>query len=274
MKKTIFLFLISLAACLFFFACEISGVDKQTKRALVKSPSTEVEKPKSVDVEKSKSSVPDPLVETLGTISAADLQAKYNFNIPRGQEKADALPPQPGQVVLGHTVQGSDQSDTNWTAFTLILYRDTTGFKVLTQKRAIKPKGVLETPGGHLMGGQTWREGAQAEIIQESGIKPELKDLVFLQGAEPQISGRGRLYGNANFFVVFNHRPKNMSISGEIDSNYGHRWIDLKEIYRQVADEQTRLENLKQGKNDGVFYSFFRGHLLTFCRHVVLCADL
>jgi hypothetical protein len=265
MKKRFFL-LLSFLAALGFVSCERVSPGE-------KSPVKTFQKPHP-----EKSSFPSPTTPqgVAHSISAPDLQANYHFNIPRAQEKGDALPPQPGQIVLGQTVRGSNQSDTNWTAFTLVLYKDAaTGFKILTQKRAIEPKGVLETHGGHLAGGQSWREGAYAELMQEAGLKPELKDMMFLQGAEPRVStGNGRLYGNANFFVVFSRKPDTTSTSYEIDADYGHRWLDLKETYHKILDEQTRLDKLNQGRKDGEFYSFFRGHLLTFCRQVVICADL
>lgn len=212
-----------------------------------------------------------PIKGTAKPYSAEILAKDFAFKIPAQQNKGDVIPPQPGQKVFGQTVRGAPNQDTNWSAFVLVLYADGAGgFKVLTQKRATSHAGTIETAGGHLVGGQSWRDGAADELLQEAGIKVENKALVFLQGAEPRQSRSGHLYGNANFFVVFDKEPKTSDKSGEIDQSYGHQWLDLKTVFQEMKTETQNLGFTKHGK----YYSFFRGHLNHFCAKVLDCSKL
>lgn len=142
-----------------------------------------------------------PNEENPATSLSIDEVKALGFAIPPNQNIGGALPPQPGTNVLGKIVKGGAGSDTNWTAFTLVIHaEDATAKKyfVLTQMRAINPLGTIETAGGHLVGGQTWREGARDELEQETGVKADKSNLVFLQGGVPRISkSSGELYGNA-----------------------------------------------------------------------------
>lgn len=207
--------------------------------------------------------------EPIHEIGQQELVQKYGFTIRANQSIGDELPPQPGQIVHGKTVRGGPNADTNWSAFTLVLFKDGKGYKILTQKRAHSHAGTIETPGGHLLGGQTWRDGAQDELEQEAGIRVQKEFLIFLQGGQPRLSRTQRLYGNANFFVVFNGQPQTSNFSGEVDTAYGHQWLDLKHTYEEVLAENNN-DKFAHGK----YYSFFRGHLLTFCSQVLDCSKL
>lgn len=197
------------------------------------------------------------------------------FTIPPDQNIGDVLPPQPGEVVLGKIVKGGPGSDTNWTAFTLVIHAEDPGEKkylVYTQMRGptMKSAGTIETAGGHLVGGQTWRDGARDELEQEAGIKTDKNNLVFLQIGKTSLKSKGEPYRNANFFVVFKKRPKTLNNSDEVNKNYGHQWIDLKSLYKEVQAEQQDKGFDVHGK----YYSFFRGHLLKFCKDVIDCQSL
>lgn len=247
LNKRIFLLFLSLAL--------VSGCPEPTNTPL-RPPLTPPPLPKAPQK-------PDPLAVP---IRASDLENSYGFKIPPFQEKGDKLPPQPGMQVFGQTVRGGPNQDTNWTAFTLVLFKDAAGYKVLTQMRAIPPVGVIETAGGHLVGGQNWRDGARDELMQEAGISVKNEDLVFLSGAQPRLSKTNNLYGNTNFFVVFNKMPVTSDDNNEIDKNYGHKWLDLKSTYEETQEEKARL-----GFNHGKYYSFFRGMVIDFCTNVISC---
>lgn len=197
------------------------------------------------------------------------------FTIPPDQNIGDVLPPQPGEVVLGKIVKGGPGSDTNWTAFTLVIHAEDPGAKkywVYTQMRGptMKSAGTIETAGGHLVGGQTWRDGARDELEQEAGIKTDKNNLVFLQIGKTSLTSDNEPYRNANFFVVFKKRPKTANTGGEIDKNYGQQWIDLKSFYQAVIAEDAQVG----WKNNGKYYSFFRSHVKTFCTKVIDCESL
>lgn len=202
-------------------------------------------------------------------ISQQELEQKHGFTIRATQSVGDELPPQPGQIVHGKRVEGGPNADTNWSAFTLVLYKDQKGYKVLTQKRAHTHAGTIETPGGHLLGGQSWRDGAKDELEQEAGIRVKKEFLIFQQGGQPRLSKAQRLYGNANFFVVFSKQPKTSNTSGEVDATYGHQWLDLKSTYEEVVTENNN-NRFAHGK----YYSFFRGHLINFCTQILDCSKL
>jgi hypothetical protein len=207
-----------------------------------------------------------PLAPKSRTLNANEL-AQMGFQIPGNQAQWDSLPPQPGQQVQGLTVKGGPGADTNWTAFTLILFANNKGgYEVLTQKRTIKPSGVIETPGGHLTGGQSWRTGAVTEIQQESGIKLHESDLFYLEGGKLGVSkATGKLYGNVNFFAVFTGaKPTTAVTSHEVDASYGHQWLPLEQIYTDAKTEQAQA-----GFNQGKYYSFFRQQLISFVENVL-----
>lgn len=85
-----------------------------------------------------------------------------------------------------------------------------------------------------------------------------------------KISLKGsRLFGNANFFIVFDKEPSTANASNEVDRTYGHQWKNLKEIYIEALAEQG-AQNYAHGK----YYSFFRMHILAFCKDVIDCASL
>lgn len=71
------------------------------------------------------------------------------------------------------------------------------------------------------------------------------------------------------FFVVFKKRPKTVNNTHEVDKNYGHQWIDLKPLYKEVQAEQQ-----DKGFKHGKYYGFFRSHLLKFCKDVIDCQSL
>lgn len=199
-------------------------------------------------------------------LDSAQLKA-LGFRLPNGQNIGDILPPQPSTHLFGKVVKGGPGRDTNWTAFTLVLFLDQNGqYEVLTQKRAIRPIGAIETPGGHLTGGQTWGAGASTELQQEAGILVNSSDLFYLSGGDPRLSNTGNLYGNANFFVVFTGtKPSTANHSNEVDKSYGHRWLPLGTVYKKVKAEQNAHPAFGTGK----YYDFFRGHLIDFVENVL-----
>lgn len=211
---------------------------------------------------------PAPESLSLRALNQSEM-VNLGFRIPSNQGLGDVLPPQPGQKVDGSVVTKNQHGDINWTAFTLVLYKEPDqSYKVLSQKRAITHVGTLETAGGHLTPAQTWRDGARVELEQETGIKAKNADFIFLSGAKP-IPAPGNLYGNANFFVVFNKKPATQNRSGEIDKHYGHQWLDLKQTFLEMSAEEQRARG-----QHGKYYNFFREHLLEFCAEVIDCKKL
>ena len=203
------------------------------------------------------------------SISAEILKQHYGFKISKNQDRGDIIPPLPGNEILGKKVSGRIGSDTDWTAFTLVIHKNNNKYTLMTQKRVNHPAGTIETAGGHLLGGQSWREGARDELEQESGINVAKEQLIYLQGGKLQISKKDKLLGNVNFFIVFKKRPKTIDNNHEIDAKYGHQWLDLKDTYLDVIQEQNKLKH-KSGK----YYHNFRSHLIEFCTKVIDCAKL
>lgn len=235
--------------------------------------------------------MPAPLHST-HVLSEAELRT-LGWKIPPMQEKGNEVPPQAGSIIAPPpgapfakaTTVALHGEDLPWTAFTLILYRnaDSNEWEILSQKRAIAPEGTLETAGGHLTAGLTWREGALEEILQETGIdKTMLKasDLIYVNGAVPSVRSSKKkgsfLVGNMNFVVVFTgEKPKTHGEScPEIDHAYGHeghKWLplgsDSQGFYHTVLQEQRAL--IAKSPQNGRFFhdtyfSYFRGHLLAF----------
>lgn len=162
--------------------------------------------------------------------------------------------------------EASAGTDIAFTAFTLVLVKNADGrYEVLTQARAASK--AIEAPGGHLTGGQTWQEGAVDELEQEAGIALAKEALIYLTGGN-NLSSRTPpdKNTNANFVVVFSEiKPRTSMTSHEIDTAYGHRWLDLKLVYKEISEEERRLGY----KNDGKYYRFFRGMVNSFCTNVV-----
>jgi len=53
------------------------------------------------------------------------------------------------------------------------------GDGVVVVRRNIEPrKGTLTLPGGYIDLGETWQEGAQRELLEETGIEIDMNDLV------------------------------------------------------------------------------------------------
>ncbi len=188
------------------------------------------------------------------------------WTLPKGQHLGDLTPPQPGTKVQGQNVTLWGK-DTPWTAFTLVIFIKAPGqYEILTQKRGIHPTGVIETTGGHLEAGMTWRQGVAAELAQEAGIVPGVGDhLIYLSQNGPALSLKGNMYGNMNFVLVYQgQKPKTTEQCPEIDQAYGHPWVDLRVLYDQVKAEKKQL-----GRNHGVYYGFFRDHVIGFCDRVL-----
>ncbi len=204
-------------------------------------------------------------------LSADFLKDNYGFKIRGDQPLGDRVPPQVGTFVKGKQVELDYNGDLPWSAFTLVLYPSSQGgFKILTQKRKGTYAGTIETAGGHLEPGETWREGARKELFQEAGVNASVENFHFQQGGNFAISGRtDKPYGNMNFFLVFDKRPKTSNKSSEVDGQYGHQWLDLKTTYLEVKNEQA----LKK-RDPGRYYHFFRNHLINFCTQVIECEKL
>lgn len=193
----------------------------------------------------------------------------FGLNIPDLQSKGDETPPRPGERVLGLVVPKKSDDDTVWTSFTLVLYAlDKDHFQVMLQKRRSNPAGALETAGGHLKVGETWRQGALNELEQETGIKIEAKYLKYLNGGTLKSGNKG-LFGNMNFFVMFDKKPETIDDNSEIDKDYGHQWVSLRDVYREIDDEDKLLKG-----NHGKYYKYFRSQLLNFCKNVISCDAL
>ena len=123
---------------------------------------------------------PTPSQGTAKVISLADLTGRLKWKIATNQNITHQIPPQANSVVAGKKVKVNGSGDMPWSAFTMILFNKGNGsYDVLTQKRAHKPAGVIESPGGHLRPGQSWAQGAVDEVMQE-----EL-DLLFISNKAP-----------------------------------------------------------------------------------------
>lgn len=210
---------------------------------------------------------PAPSQNAAKVISFADLTGRLGWKVSTNQNITHQVPPQAGSMVGGKKVSVNGSGDTPWSAFTMILFDKGNGsYDVLTQKRAHKPAGVIESPGGHLRPGQSWAQGAIDEVKQEAGVNLATKDLVFLQLNGPALSQNGKHYGNANFVAAFEkQRPDAPANSSETDPQYGHKWLDLKTTYDEMKKETQQIGNRNQGK----YYSSFRGHLIHFCQNVL-----
>ncbi len=235
--------------------------------------------------------MPGPLPGT-HLLAEAELRT-LGWKIPSMQEKGNEVPPQVGSIIApppGNpfataTTVKLNGKDLPWTAFTLILYRnaDSKEWEILSQLRAIRPKGALETAGGHLTAGLTWREGALEEILQETGIDKTLlkaSDLIYVNEAAPSVRSSKKkgsfLVGNMNFVVVFTgEKPKTHGLScSEINHAYGHeghKWLplgsDTQGFYHTVLEEQKAFiaKDPQNGRFfHGTYFSYFRGHLLAF----------
>ena len=209
-------------------------------------------------------------------VTYEELVNRYHWNLPASQDVGDMLPPQLGDSVViddEQYVVTKNGKSLNWTAFTLVLFLSDSGkIEVLTQVRAIPPVDVIETMGGHLKEGQSWREGVRAELFEEAGITigdHELSELIFLEGGELKYSrSRKRIYGNVNFCVVFKGMKPHTLGSAETDLQRGHVWYDLHDLFEEVCkDEQTSLSP----RHHGIYYSFFRSHVKAFYQQVFGC---
>lgn len=210
---------------------------------------------------------PTPSQGTAKVISLADLTGRLKWKIGTNQNITHQIPPQANSVVAGKAVKVNSSGDMPWSAFTMILFDKGNGsYDVLTQKRAHKPAGVIESPGGHLRPGQSWAQGAVDEVMQEAGVKLTPNDLIFLQLNGPALSQSGHHYGNVNFVAAFeNQRPDAPANSSETDPTYGHKWLDLKATYDEMKKETQTIGKRNQGK----YYASFRGHLIHFCQNVL-----
>ena len=200
-----------------------------------------------------------------------ELTKKYGWNLPANQAKGDELPPQPGQKFQGVTIKHGPGEDTKCTASVLVLLAETNGkdkiekILVLTQKRAIPPKGKLEGPGGHLPKKKTWCEGVLEELSQETGIEADPAKILFLRGGKLELKN-GYLFGHMNFVTVFkDNKPSTTVQCPEIDKNYGHVWLDLRTVYDEVVEENNKIGIRKDGK----YFRFFRTDVINFCREVL-----
>ena len=226
-------------------------------------------------------------------LTAQDLLA-LGWKLPTVQHLGDEIPPQVGDTVLppaGNTRAKATKvklhgHDLPWSASTLLLYRDdiTGEIEILTQKRAshMSAPGTIETAGGHLTAGLSWRKGALDETNQETGINPTLlkdSDFIYVNSKGPMVqmsrAGVSSLVGHMNFVVVFaGQKPAaNGRLCPEIDHTYGqdgHVWQKLgdehHDLYKTILEEQRdiAIKHPRQWFKDGTYYGNFRGHLFAF----------
>jgi 8-oxo-dGTP pyrophosphatase MutT (NUDIX family) len=226
---------------------------------------------------------PTALHATPRVLSEIELRA-LGLKIPDPQNVGDQTPPQAGALIQPTAKKPGVSPvqvklkghDLPWTATTLLLFRDegTGEWEILSQKRAahMTAPGTIETAGGHLTSGLTWRQGAMDEVNQETGIDPALlkaSDFIGVGFKAPQITNRGKLMGHMNFVVVFTGtKPETHGKNcPEIDHAYGnegHIWHKLGDeksgVYMEILQEQRSQRAFKSG----IYYSNFRGHLLAF----------
>ena len=117
--------------------------------------------------------------------------------------------------------------------------------KVLLVKRGVDPnKGAWAIPGGSLKLGETLQEGAEREIMEETGIIIKAgKPFYFFDFFEKDEDGRIRFH-----YVVADMESE--YISGELqagDDALDARWVSPKELKDLSASENTLkiLESLQ-----------------------------